>query len=57
MNVHIGAYNRMYNDYSSIIRDLEERNLNGVNFPEFLADGLDQDSATATLLDAAKYER
>ena len=47
----------MYNDYGSITRDLEERNLNGVNFPEFFADVLDQDSAKATLLDAAKYER
>jgi len=26
---------RMYNDYSSIARDREERNLNSVNFPEF----------------------
>ena len=57
MNAHIGTYCRMYNDYGSIMRDLEERNLNSVNFPEFFVDKLDPDSAKATLLDVAEYER
>lgn len=57
MNTHLGTYCRMYNDYGSIMRDQEERNLNSVNFPEFFADNLDRDSAKATLLDVAGYER
>ena len=57
MDTHIGAYCRMYNDYGSITRDLEERNLNSVNFPEFFVDRLDPDSSKATLIDLAKYER
>jgi len=36
---------RMYNDYSSIARDREEKNLNSVNFPEFHSDQKDSISA------------
>ena len=57
MNAHYGAFTRMYNDYGSIARDAEERNLNSVNFPEFFANGLDFTSAKQALLGAAQYER
>ncbi|MCJ1405109.1 hypothetical protein MMC11_008335 [Xylographa trunciseda] len=32
---HLAAMCRQYNDYGSLKRDREERNLNSVNFPEF----------------------
>ncbi|CAJ2513955.1 Uu.00g020740.m01.CDS01 [Anthostomella pinea] len=32
---HLASLCRMYNDYGSLARDAEERNLNSVNFPEF----------------------
>ncbi|KAL8730563.1 MAG: hypothetical protein Q9166_004017 [cf. Caloplaca sp. 2 TL-2023] len=60
MNSHIGAFCRIYNDYGSIARDREERNLNSVNFPEFF-DPSDGESRTEKvkerLLEAAQYER
>ena len=62
MNTHVGAFCRMYNDYGSIERDREERNLNSVNFPEFCdvnagAIGGKEAAAKATLLKAAEGER
>ncbi|MCJ1377536.1 hypothetical protein MMC17_000631 [Xylographa soralifera] len=66
INMHIGAYSRVYNDYGSITRDREERNLNSKNFPEFFADEtVDADGADknggldpkTTLLCTTKYER
>ena len=63
MNTHIGAFCRMYNDYGSIERDREERNLNSVNFPEFFdaraegGVGGEEAAAKATLLNAAAEER
>lgn len=64
MNDRIGAFCRMYNDYGSIVRDRDERNLNSVNFPEFFLSGSAshggqewEDEAKATLLECAKYER
>lgn len=64
-NAHYGTFCRMYNDYGSIARDREERNLNSVNFPEFFVDIPDNNSdlnwaeakAKATLLNAAEFER
>jgi hypothetical protein len=35
MNSHIGSFCRIYNDYGSVKRDREERNINSINFPEF----------------------
>jgi hypothetical protein len=32
---HLASMCRMYNDYGSLRRDADERNLNSVNFPEF----------------------
>ena len=68
MNAHIGAYCRLYNDYGSVARDREERNLNSINFPEFfthddddgvaLEEDADQEAtAKAMLREAAEYER
>ena len=37
---HLASMCRMYNDYGSVRRDREERNLNSVDFPEF-SDGND----------------
>ncbi len=55
---HLATLCRMYNDYGSVARDRLERNLNGVNFPEF------HDSAShegkderEQLFDIAAYER
>jgi hypothetical protein len=62
----------MFNDYGSITRDIEERNLNSTNFPEFFragdaewlhVDGAEKDAEfgvlqrKAVLLEAAQYER
>ena len=65
MNRHIGSFSRMFNDYGSVIRDRDERNLNSINFPEFFFqphEGMHTNNAgvhdaKATLLAAARYER
>lgn len=44
MNAHIGAYCRLYNDFGSVKRDREERNLNSINFPEFFTNDNDNDN-------------
>ncbi|KAI0466916.1 hypothetical protein F4859DRAFT_526196 [Xylaria cf. heliscus] len=66
---HLSSLCRMYNDYGSLQRDAEERNLNSINFPEFAplirwrdgtAHGADDDNlshAKAELLWVADYER
>lgn len=62
---HLATMCRQYNDYGSIARDLEENNLNSVNFPEFHCDQLEvehtdgqpEDKARRTLLEIANYER
>jgi hypothetical protein len=62
---HLAAMCRQYNDLGAVLRDQEERNLNSVNFPEFVVDEVD---ATITekeligrkkrdLLAVAEYER
>ncbi|KAF2734802.1 hypothetical protein EJ04DRAFT_534654 [Polyplosphaeria fusca] len=33
---HLATMCRQYNDFGSVVRDQEERNLNSVNFPEFV---------------------
>ena len=64
MNSHIGAYCCLYNDYSTIARDREERNLNSINFPEFFIDDQSAETDTdheirakAMLREAAEYKR
>ena len=65
MNRHIGSFSRMYNDYGSVLRDRDERNLNSINFPEFFlhyhgginTDSTAIDESKETLLAAAQYER
>lgn len=66
---HLAACARMYNDYGSVVRDRDEDNLNGVNFPEFSTQSKGEDSNGADdgeeeemgkkkkqLLELAKYE-
>jgi hypothetical protein len=62
---HLAAMCRQYNDLGSVLRDKEERNLNSINFPEFVVD--DKDTAATEeelvgrkkrdLLAVAEYER
>ena len=61
---HLAIMSRLYNDYASIPRDREERNINSVNFPEFHADQSNYASVEekesklkAELLNLARYER
>ncbi|KAF3480656.1 ent-kaurene synthase [Arthroderma uncinatum] len=59
---HLATLCRMYNDYGSVARDRDERNLNSVNFPEFAPSspsdgGSDDDSLRKELLLLAEYER
>ncbi|KAI0470312.1 terpene synthase family protein [Xylaria cf. heliscus] len=61
---HLATMCRMYNDYGSIERDHDERNLNSVNFPDFniteLSATLNTDSVMnrkKTLFQLAEYER
>lgn len=66
---HLAACARMYNDYGSVVRDRDEDDLNGVNFPEFSTQSKGEDSNGADdgeeeemgkkkkqLLELAKYE-
>ena len=63
LNAHLGTMGRIENDYGSLARDLKERNLNCVNFPEFAttsADGsstLDVRAAKDILTRLAAFER
>ncbi|KAI0150011.1 Ent-kaurene synthase [Hypoxylon sp. NC0597] len=64
---HLASLCRMYNDYGSISRDIDEGNLNSINFPEFHLDLRDMESignkeATMEnvkdkLMSIAEYER
>jgi hypothetical protein len=71
-NTHSAKQLRMFNDYGSITRDAEERNLNSTHFPDFFGsgdaewlhvDGAEEDAEfgvlqrKAVLLEAAQYER
>lgn len=71
LNSHSAKQLRMFNDYGSITRDADEKNLNSMNFPEFFGAGdtawLHAESDTsdefgitqrkAILRDVAEYER
>lgn len=50
---------RQYNDYGSLQRDRDDRNLNSVNFPEFVSGGGDDSdrSLKDELFAIAEYER
>ncbi|RWA10591.1 hypothetical protein EKO27_g4513 [Xylaria grammica] len=61
---HLSSLCRMYNDYGSLQRDAEEKNLNSTNFPEFASfnnsGGTTHDNlshAKSELLWVAEYER
>ncbi|TRX93456.1 hypothetical protein FHL15_005731 [Xylaria flabelliformis] len=60
---HLSSLCRMYNDYGSLQRDVKEKNLNSINFPEFVphfSDGTGHDNlsyAKSELLWVAEYER
>ncbi|KAJ5101069.1 hypothetical protein N7456_007121 [Penicillium angulare] len=63
---HLATMCRQYNDYGSIARDREEKNLNSINFPEFhlseesKADespDMSDDSVKQILMSVAGYER
>jgi hypothetical protein len=69
LSARLAVMSRLFNDWSSVARDLKEGNLNSLNFPEFCGDGdsgslsgLDiEDERVAALrdglLDLAEYER
>jgi hypothetical protein len=61
---HLATTCRQYNDFGSVVRDQEERNLNSVNFPEFdiATDGAMtakelNERRKADLLEVATYEK
>ncbi|KAE8375466.1 terpenoid cyclases/protein prenyltransferase alpha-alpha toroid [Aspergillus bertholletiae] len=55
---HLAVMCRMYNDYGSLSRDREEKNLNSVNFPEFSPAGPESDDVRREQLFAlAEIER
>ena len=58
---HLATMCRQYNDYGSVRRDFDEKNLNSVNFPEFRSGdcsiGEREDKIKADLLWLAEYER
>jgi hypothetical protein len=53
--MHLGRMCRQYNDYGSLVRDLEEVNLNSLNFPEFCNLGIED--AKQELMMMAELER
>ena len=62
---HLAASCRQYNDFGSVVRDREEKNLNSINFPEF-EPGMgstpklnleDEKERKKQLLRLARYER
>lgn len=56
---HLASMCRQYNDYGSLQRDRDDRNLNSVNFPEFVSGGGDDSdrSLKDELFAIAEYER
>ncbi|KAI0172217.1 hypothetical protein GGR52DRAFT_573358 [Hypoxylon sp. FL1284] len=58
---HLASLCRMYNDHGSLARDVDELNLNSLNFPEFhnIVRGRDEgeEEAKAQLMSIAEYER
>lgn len=57
---HLAVLCRMYNDYGSLRRDRDEKNLNSINFPDFHGAGeeeTDEAALKARLYALAEYER
>lgn len=58
---HLAVLCRMYNDYGSLRRDRDEKNLNSINFPDFhggaVDEATDEASLKARLHALAEYER
>lgn len=55
---HLAVMCRMYNDYGSLARDRDEKNLNCVNFPEFAPAGPKSDAVRQKqLFSLAEFER
>ncbi|KAI9847155.1 MAG: hypothetical protein M1837_003017 [Sclerophora amabilis] len=57
---HLAVMCRMYNDYGSVARDRDEKNLNSINFPDFgpsLEDTKSDDAQRRKLMMLAEYER
>lgn len=57
---HLAVLCRMYNDYGSLRRDRDEKNLNSINFPDFHAadvEGTDETALKSRLFTLAEYER
>ncbi|PSN74107.1 Ent-kaurene synthase [Corynespora cassiicola Philippines] len=63
---HLATMCRQYNDFGSVVRDQEEKNLNSVNFPEFVIGSANTGTEEARevvearkkdLLAVAEYER
>ena len=67
LSSHVAVMTRLYNDYSSILRDHAEGNLNSVNFPDFHSkhnddpqtqvDHIKETEIKSQLLALAQYER
>lgn len=68
LSQHLAAYCRQYNDYGSVARDRDERNLNSLDFPDFLVEPDDgvklphpqprgENAKKTDLLAIADYER
>ena len=55
-NTRLAVFTRMYNDYGSAARDMEEGNVNCINFYD-INDGKDVETAKKRLLELARYER
>jgi hypothetical protein len=53
---HLATMCRQYNDLGSVVRDQQERNLNSVNFPEFLGEGTDSAVTMEELMDRKKQD-
>lgn len=56
---HLAVLCRMYNDYGSLRRDCDEKNLNSINFPDFhgAVEATDEAALKARLFALAEYER
>jgi hypothetical protein len=53
---HLATTCRQYNDFGSVVRDQEERNLNSVNFPEFVTAQSETPVSTKELRDRRKHD-
>jgi hypothetical protein len=53
---HLAAMCRQYNDLGSVFRDQEERNLNSVNFPEFVVERTDAAATVEELINRKKRD-